>query len=190
MTTNFELQDLADKMRIPNLKQICYKDELTKVEPNSSYIINLQHSKSEGNGTHFTALVCDKEGKCMYMDSYGENAPKAIMKLLKKRKWGYTTKVIQGNTTNLCGFFCLAFIYFLTIYKQRTKEIAQDANLFMALFEDLENTNEWYKNEHILSLFFIDYDTKKTIIKNNNIGMTEDNRLQKDFNIEEKKLRR
>ena len=58
--------------------------------------------------------------------------------------------------SNLCGFFCLAFIYFLNISKFRTKNIIYDASIYIDLFEDLDKVNDVFKNEYVLSLFFTD----------------------------------
>ena len=90
--------------------------------------------------------------------------------------------------SNLCGFFCLAFIYFLTVSKYRTKNIINDAYIFLDLFEDLDLTSDVYKNEWILSLFFTDKKSKKLLFDNNNIGMNKDDKIDNRFNIEDKPL--
>ena len=92
--------------------------------------------------------------------------------------------------SNLCGFFCLGFIYFLTVSKQRTKDILNDASIYIDLFEDLDKVDDVYKNEFILSLFFTSKDTKKLLFENNNINLTRDNKIDNRYNIEEVKLRK
>ena len=91
--------------------------------------------------------------------------------------------------SNLCGFFCLSFIYFLTISKFRTKCIINDASIYLDLFEDLDKVNDVYKNEFVLSLFFTDTKSKTLLLGNNNINMSKDNKIDNRFNIEDKKLR-
>ena len=91
--------------------------------------------------------------------------------------------------SNLCGFFCLAFINFLTVSKFRTKNIINDASLFLDLFEDLDLTQDVYKNEFILSLFFTDKQSKKILFENNNINMNKDNKIDNRFNVEDKPFR-
>ena len=91
--------------------------------------------------------------------------------------------------SNLCGFFCLAFIYFLTVSKFRTKNIINDASVFLDLFEDLDLVNDVYKNEFILSLFFTDKKSKTLLFGNNNIGMSSDNKIDNRFNVEDKSFR-
>ena len=90
--------------------------------------------------------------------------------------------------SNLCGFFCLAFIYFLTVSKYRTKNIINDASIFLDLFEDLDLINDIYKNEFILSLFLTDKKSKTLLFDNNNIGMSKDNKIDNRFKIEDKLL--
>jgi len=82
----------------------------------------------------------------------------------------------------------LGFIYFLTVSKHRTKNIINDASIFLDLFEDLDITNDIYKNEFIFSLFFTDKKSKKILFDNNNIGMNKENKIDNRFNIEDKPL--
>jgi hypothetical protein len=91
--------------------------------------------------------------------------------------------------SNLCGFFCLSFIYFLSISKFRTKNIINDASIYLELFEDLDKINDVYKNEFVLSLFFTSKESKTLLFSNNNIGMNKENQIDNRFNIEDKKLR-
>ena len=90
--------------------------------------------------------------------------------------------------SNLCGFICLAFIYFLTVSKQRTKNLINDTAIFLNLFEDLDLVQDVYKNEFILSLFFTDKQSKTLLFDNNNIGMSKDNKIDNRFKIEDKPL--
>ena len=194
MLSNHDLDELVVKMGINNFKGCYYKDTLKKIEPNSSYVINLNSEYNEKNernkGSHWVALITDDMKRGIYFDSYGEREPTQIKNLLKcnQYKLGHTSKYIQSLMSNLCGFFCLAFIYFLTVSKQRTKNIIQDTAIFLNLFEDLDLVNDVYKNEFILSLFYTQKDTKKLLFENNNIGMSKDNKIDNRFNIEDKPL--
>ena len=69
-------------------------------------------------------LIIDNK-QAIYFDSYGLEPPKEIKNLLKSNQYkiGNTTKNIQSLMSNLCGFFCLGFIYFLHKYKFRTKTL-------------------------------------------------------------------
>ena len=136
------------------------------------------------------ALLTDDMKKGIFFDSYGEKEPNEIKNLLKSNQYkiAHTTKNIQSLMSNLCGFFCLAFIYFLTVSKYRTKNIINDASIFLDLFEDLDLVDDIYKNEFILSLFFTDKKSKTLLFNNNNINMNKDNKIDNRFKIEDKPL--
>ena len=196
MLSNFDVDELVVKMGIKNFKGCYYKDLLKKIEPNSSYIINLNSEYDENDkrngGSHWVALVIDDDKKGIYFDAYGVNPPLEITNLLKCNQYKiyHTSKNIQSLMSNLCGFFCLGFIYFLTVSKQRTKDILNDASIYIDLFEDLDKVDDVYKNEFILSLFFTDRESKKLLFENNNINLTRDNKIDNRYNIEEIKLRK
>jgi hypothetical protein len=195
MFSNHDIDLLVEKLNIPNFRGCFYKDKLKSIQPNSSYIINLNSELDEkGNvnkGSHWVALLTDDMKQCIYFDSYGEREPNEIRNLLKcnQYKIGHTNKNIQSLMSNLCGFFCLSFIYFLSISKFRTKNIINDASIYLDLFEDLDKTNDIKKNEFILSLFFTDKESKTLLLGNNNIGMSKYNKIDNRFSIEDKKLR-
>ena len=196
MLSNFDIDLLVKKMEIKNFKGSFYKDKLKEIQPNSSYILNLNSELDEdGNrnkGSHWVSLVIDDNKQAIYFDSYGLEPPKEIKNLLKSNQYkiGNTTKNIQSLMSNLCGFFCLAFIYFLNVSKFRTKNIIYDASIYIDLFEDLDKVNDVFKNEYVLSLFFTDKESKELLFKNNNIGMNEENKIDNKFNIENKKIRK
>jgi hypothetical protein len=195
MLSNHDIDELVIKMGISNFKGCFYKDKLKLIQPNSSYIINLNSEMDEHNnrntGSHWCCLVTDDMKQCIYFDSYGEREPVEIRNLLKCKQYkiGHTSKNIQSLMSNLCGFFCLSFIYFLTVSKIRTKNIINDASIYLDLYEDLDKVDDVYKNEFVLSLFFTDTKSKTLLLANNNINMSIDNKIDNRFNIEDKKLR-
>ena len=151
MLSNFDIDLLVDKMEIKNFRGCFFKDTLTKIEPNSSYILNLNSEYDEegdrNKGSHWTALYIDDNKQSIYFDSYGLGPPKEIKNLLKSNQYkiGNTKKNIQSLMSNLCGVFCLAFIYFLNVSKFRTNNIIYDASIYIDLFEDLDKVNDVYK---------------------------------------------
>jgi hypothetical protein len=166
MLSNHDINVLVEKLNIPNFRGCFYKDKFTKIQPNSSYIINLNSELdvygNRNKGSHWCCLVTDDMKQAIYFDSYGEREPNEIRNLLKSNQYklGHTSKNIQSLLSNLCGFFCLSFIYFLSISKFRTKNIINNAFIYLDLFEDLDRTNDVKKNEFILSLFFKDKESK------------------------------
>jgi len=196
MLSNIDIDNLVEKMSIPNFKGCFYKDKLKKIEPNSSYIINLNDELDENNeinkGSHWVALLTDDNKKSIYFDAYGVSVPTEIKNLIKSSQYKFaeTRKNIQSLMSNLCGFFCLGFIYFLNVSQFRTKNIINDALIYLDLFEDLDKVNDVYKNEFILSLFFTDKNSKKLLFENNNINLHTENKITNNYDIENKKLRR
>ena len=196
MLSNIDIDNLVEKMSIPNFKGCYYRDKLFKIEPNSSYIINLNSELDENNqtnkGSHWVALLTDDNKKSIYFDPYGVSVPTEIKNLIKSSQYKFaeTRKNIQSLLSNLCGFFCLGFIYFLTVSQFRTKNIINDASIYLDLFEDLDKVNDVYKNEFILSLYFTDKNSKKLLFSNNNINLHTENKITNNYDIENKKLRR
>jgi hypothetical protein len=76
-----------------------------------------------------------------------------------------TTKNIQSLPSNLCGFFCLAFIYFLHVSKFETNTYIYDAAMYIDLFKDLDVVNDVYKNNNILNHFFTEKESKELFFK-------------------------
>ena len=102
MLSNFDIDELVIKLKIPNFKGCFYKDTLKKIEPSSSYIINLNNEFNEKNernaGSHWVALLTDDLKKAIYMDSYGEKETNDIKNLLKSNQYkiAHTSKIIQS----------------------------------------------------------------------------------------------
>ena len=184
-TTNTQLREMIDNFGITGFRGCYYKDMLTSLEPNSSYIINLEDKlDSDGNinnGTHWTCLVTNFRNQAIYFDPFGFKMPKCVESLLKNYKYEYahTTKQVQNKITDLCGYWCVSFIYFIKRHPKRTKNIYKDANIFLGLFENLKLVKS-LKNEYILSMFFIK--KNKEILENNNNVFSKV--LPKTFKIE------
>ena len=140
MLSNHDIDVLVEKLNIPNFKGCFYRDKLKTIQPNSSYIINLNSELDEhgdrNTGSHWVALLTNDMKQAIYFDSYGEKEPNEIRNLLKcnQYKIGHTSKNIQSLMSNLCGFFCLSFIYFLSLSKFRTKNIINDASIYLLPF--------------------------------------------------------
>ena len=75
--------------------------------------------------------------KAIYFDLFGQPAPRSISKYLKIYDYGMTNKHIQSITSDLCGYFCVGFIYFVCRHPKRTKIIIKGTSIFLGLFEDL-----------------------------------------------------
>lgn len=158
--------ELAKKMSVP-LADVCFKNELeVPLKFNSCYIINIEDSHDdEGNpneGTHWVFLQVNKypnnKTESFYFDSYGQPPPEIVKKVVKEttKKEGlpYSKIDVQSLMNNACGFYCLAMGHYLNASNFRTKNLYDDALTFLSMFDDLNESIDFKKNEYILKHFF------------------------------------
>lgn len=166
MLTNHQIEDLAKRMKVP-LEFVGFKSDLPKkLKTNRSYIINLDDEVDKGTGvrsggSHWTNFQImeypngKKEG--IYFDSYGAGPPEIVKKRVMdnfKMSLPHNTKDIQSLLNDACGWYCLAFLHFINEFPQRTKNLYWDTEAFLSLFEDLNESIDFKKNEYILKMFF------------------------------------
>jgi hypothetical protein len=170
--SDYQIKQLASKMSIP-LEDVLFKDELeSPLEYNKAYIINIEDSMDEqgqpNDGTHWTYLQCNKykNGKIesIYFDPYGapppENVKKVVKETTKQQGLPYTEVDIQSLMNNACGYYCLALGHFINASQYRTNNLYDDVNDFLSLFDDLNKSVDFKKNEYILKHFFRSADPK------------------------------
>lgn len=164
--TDSQIIELSKKMNIP-LADVCFKDELeSPLQFNKCYIINMEDSMDEdGNpndGSHWVFLQCNKypndKIECIYFDSYGKPPPENIKAVVKKTtgKQGlpFTEKDVQSLLNNACGYYCLALGHFINASHFRSNDLYTDVQTFMEMFDDLNTSIDFKKNEYILKHFF------------------------------------
>lgn len=168
--TDEQIEDLCVKMHIP-LGGVHFKDEAFEVIANKCYFINMQDSVDEkgqvNHGTHWVMLQVNEtpngKPKPIYFDSYGMPPPQDIKNLIKrdfKLALPHTNKDIQSLMNNACGFYCLAMAHYINASKFKTGDFYRDVNDFLDLFDDLNHSVDWKKNEFILLHFFRSADPK------------------------------
>ena len=170
--TDYQIRDLAKRMSIP-LEDVVFKDELeAPLEYNKAYIINIEDSVDENghpnDGTHWTYLQCNKypNGKIesIYFDPYGapppESVKKAVKETTKQNGLPYTEVDVQSLMNNACGYYCLALGHFINASQYRSNHLYTDVNDFLSLFDDLNKSVDFKKNEYILKHFFRSTDPK------------------------------
>jgi len=172
MLDDSQLFHLSDAMGF-KLEAVCFKDELPKkLKFNVGYIINLENSlDEEGNeneGTHWTALQVNKYPsgliEPLFFDPYGAPPSEAIKKFVKDgcgKPLPYTEKDVQSLMNNACGWYCCAFLHWINVFEGRSKDLYVDASAFLELFDDLNTSIDFKKNEFILKHFFVSKDPKK-----------------------------
>lgn len=170
--TDYQIKELAKRMSIP-LADVVFKDELeSPLEYNKAYIINIEDSVDENghpnDGTHWCYLQCNKYplGKIesIYFDPYGapppESVKKAVKETTKQNGLPYTEVDIQSLMNNACGYYCLALGHFINASKFRSNDLYNDVNEFLNLFDDLNKSVDFKKNEYVLKHFFRSSDPK------------------------------
>jgi len=172
MLTDLQIDDLSQRMNIP-LEGCFFKDELPqKLNCNKVYIINLQDSETDegqqNSGTHWVMTYIretpKKQLQPIYFDPYGCAPPEIVKKIIEKQTkqyCPYTTKDIQSLMNNACGYYCLAMAHFICASKYRSNDLYNDIDQFMDIFDDLNKSIDWKKNEYLLKHFFLSEDPNK-----------------------------
>lgn len=113
MTTNFQLNDLAAKLKIKNYAGCFMKDELINKTENDLEcgIVNLQNT--DQNGSHWVCYFHDKtKNKKLFFDSFGLDAPIELQNYLGENILSSTFQ-IQELGTDTCGDLCILVLYLL-----------------------------------------------------------------------------
>lgn len=164
--TDSQITDLCKRMDIP-LGDILFKDELiAPIEYNKAYFINLEDSHDEdgkeNDGTHWTYLQITKypngDIAKIFFDPYGAppsiNIKKVVEETTKTNGLPYTKNDIQSLMNNACGYYCLALGHFINASKFRSGNLHDDVACFIDMFDDLNKSVDFKKNEYILKHFF------------------------------------
>lgn len=171
--TDSQIQELSKRMNIP-YGGCFFKDELPeRLEFNKSYYVNLQNSEDcDGNaneGTHWTLVQCNmypnEKVESFYFDSYGaepsENIKRVVKQTTGKNGLPHSNKDIQSLMNNACGFYCLALAHYINSFSGRKSDLYNDCNDFLDMFDDLNVSVDFKKNEYILLHFFRNSDSEK-----------------------------
>jgi len=72
-----------------------------------------------------------------YWDSYGCPPPEQIIEFCKRPKTHlyYNTRVIQDIDSELCGFYCIAFLK----YVNNSQDLLNSSNNFSIMFDNSES---------------------------------------------------
>ena len=163
--TDTQIWDLSKRMEFP-LADVCFKDDLpNKLEFNKGYVINLEDEYDEdgkrNSGTHWCCLQLNKypNGKIegIYFDPYGAGKPQDVKKAVERtigKNCPETTKDVQSLMNNACGYYVCAFLHFINSSDARSKDLYFDVSQFLGMFDDLNKSVDFKKNEYILKHFF------------------------------------
>ena len=138
MLSNYNIIAICKKLKI-NLNGVYSKDEYENINlENGFYIINLQDS-TDGNRTHWCSLAISNY-EHLYFDSFGFPAPDIIEEILNDN-YLWNDIQIQHLDSNACGWFCIAFMFYIQNKKEKNKE-------------KLFKKNNLMNNDNILYNFF------------------------------------
>lgn len=133
LTSDTQLKDLATKLNI-KLNYVGFITDLKNIKEDGGYIINL----GDDTGTHWTCFYKENED-LFYFDSYAVSFENELLDLAKKSGikniiWNDYHQM-QGLTENLCGIWCLVFLYYMTNGKK--KSLIDRFKEFTKGYEDL-----------------------------------------------------
>lgn len=112
--SNYELLNLARKLKIPHFHGVFMRDTLPKKKraaKRECWILN--HGSSHTDGTHWTALAKNCNA-AFYFDSFGKLPPPLeVIKYLSKTDVHlyYNAKKYQSYGSSICGHLCLRFLH-------------------------------------------------------------------------------
>jgi len=121
--SNFDIMDLAVKLKIPFFRGVFMRDTLPTEEPTAMECLILNHGTSKSNGTHWTALA-KYLNSAFYFDSFGRLPPplEVLDYLGDQVNLFYNVKQYQEYGTTICGHLCLKFLHsFWQNYKKLLK---------------------------------------------------------------------
>ena len=118
--SNFQIEEKVHKVPYLNSQfvGVFSKDDIPECKDNHCFIFNIQDSKDKnGNpnpGTHWMAAGI-KNNQSWCFDSFGLAPPKPIHQVLQD-PIVYNSRQIQGDKSELCGYFALAACCQVTLH--------------------------------------------------------------------------
>ena len=141
---------ILSKMFGINLIDVCFKSKLNnmKIVKSGSYVINLDRDDIEG--THWVCLYV-KGNQAIYHDSFGEEAPLEVIKFCKRGnvKLLMNHFQIQHLLSTACGYYCIAFLHWMTKYKIPSQ---YHLNMFNKIFDFDTTKNDLILKKYIKSI--------------------------------------
>lgn len=113
--SNIEIRDFFKVNKFPN-SGVYMRDEKNNIYNGKDNYIIFNLDDEQNQGTHWVALYISVSDKRLYyFDPYGIAPPDEIVKQSKKNKYRlfYTTNRIQPDKSILCGYYAVAFLYYM-----------------------------------------------------------------------------
>ena len=154
MLSNVDLSHLARRFKIPDFRGVFTKDTLPSQALKGAYVINMEDDlDSHGHsnpGTHWVALFISSDGNAAYSDSFGSPPPESVVHFGEhgkkhRRHLAYTSKQLQNIQSDVCGWYAIYFLVFMS----RRGETFRNMNDYTDLFDDDVRKNRTIL-EHLL----------------------------------------
>ena len=131
--SNFDINNILKHLGV-EIIGIYAKDRLPAELKKGFYIINLNNHNEEGS--HWTAFYYNSPNYSIYFDAFGFPAPTIIENRIKP--YIFNDRDIQAFNSTACGYFCIAFIYYLYFNHDKYGSF----ETFVDLFSDTLNKND------------------------------------------------
>jgi len=145
---NFEIENMCKTLKIP-LVGVFMNDELPNHLIYGNFIVNLQNSNK--SGSHWCSFILTKNNNC-YFDPFGEIPSKETENYIKNihAKVNYNNRDIQNFNSDMCGYFCIFYLYYMTYKYNKKKDFLTNVNDFINLFDKVNTKN----NDMVLINYF------------------------------------
>jgi len=126
-----------------------YKDQMPENNLLGEYIVNLDSSHKNRGGTHWCALIVDRNFT-LFMDPFGLPPANEIKEFIQKRVKAYywNNEIIQNIDSILCGYYCIG-----CIYASMTRNRLQSVQDWINMFKDNTEYNDKILQKYINRLF-------------------------------------
>lgn len=125
-----QLHSIATKL-IPDFIGVYAIDDLPKTNKHGDYSLIVNTDTQNLPGTHWLAVIVrsDKEG--YVFDSFGGPPPLQLQNWLNQHcaNWSTNLRQVQSVDSNLCGYYCIYFLWFATSNHLRNEHFKNIMNL-------------------------------------------------------------
>jgi hypothetical protein len=133
--TNIQIIQLCHSFHLPLIACIA-KDQLSMYNPTREgfYIINLGNSYTAGS--HWVCLFVNKHFS-LYMDSFAYDPPESIITFINRLRTSsliVNSIQLQDLSSHMCGYYCIAFMQYVTYGKFDKKKIPRRYSITPTIF--------------------------------------------------------
>lgn len=132
---NTQITSMLSKVK--SFNGVYRRDQIPHDVKNGFYIINMEPSSWNGDGTHWVSFYIDAN-KIIYFDGFGVEPPNDVLMLCKHRRLYWNRREIQASTSTACGWFAIAFV----LECGKSKNVLSNYGNFIKLFKTTPSEND------------------------------------------------